>query len=182
MEVITYTTQTNLNKPKQTQTKTVPNYQEGKLYKLVSYESDNWYIGPTPNNYLCNRFGDHKKTYRKWIDGKTSYRTSFELKYDDCKIVLLEEYQCNSKHELEARERHYIANTPNCVNEQHPGRTRKEYYIDMKEQLLVKVKTYYENKKEARDEYKKQPYTENKEHFQNYKQEWYLNNKYTHNS
>ena len=69
----------------------MPNYQEGKIYKIVSYESDNWYIGSTTNKYLCNRFGEHKKAYRKWIDGRRGYMTSFELlKYDDCKIILLE--------------------------------------------------------------------------------------------
>ena len=115
MDVIAFITQTNLNKPKQTQTTTMPNYQEGKLYKLVRYGSDHWYIGSTSNKYLCNRFVDHRETYRKWVDGKTGYRTSFVLlKYDDCKIVLLEEYPCNSKHESEARERHYIENAPNC--------------------------------------------------------------------
>ena len=101
------------------------------------------------------------------------------MKYDGCKMILLGEYPCNSKHELEARERHHIENTPSCVNKQHPGRTNKEYYNEMKEQMLVKVNTYG-NYKDKMDEHKKQHYTEHEEHFQNYKQEWCLKDKDTH--
>ena len=138
--------------------------QQGKIYKLVSHETDMCYIGSTSSKYLSVRFGDHKKMYKRWINGKMGRRTSFELfKYDDCKIILLEEYPCNSKYELEARERYYIENEPNCVNKQHPDRTRKEYRADNYDYLKIKAKEWQDNNREAILAKHKQYYKENKD-------------------
>lgn len=83
-------------------------YQNGKIYKIVSDKTDYIYIGSTAKKYLCQRLGNHKEDYKAWIKGKKNYCTSFEvLKYGDAKIILIESYPCNSKDELRARENYY---------------------------------------------------------------------------
>lgn len=129
------------------------NPEYGKIYKLVSFETNTCYVGSTTERLLSSRFAKHKYDYNKWLSDSAIYRTSYELvKYDDCDIILLENYPCKSKEELEARERYWLENTDNCVNKQIPTRTQKEHYED------------------------------NKEHFKAYKHEWYLNHKDTHNA
>jgi hypothetical protein len=74
-------------------------YQNGKIYKLTSKQTDNIYVGSTTKP-LVQRMSGHKCDYKC---------TSVEmLKYDDCIIELIEDYPCDSKTELEKREQHYI--------------------------------------------------------------------------
>ena len=103
------------------------NYQTGKIYKLVSYQTDKCYIGSTCNP-LYKRFFQHKHNCKLYKESKYSYVSSFELiDYDDCEIVLIENYPCNDKNELHKRERYHIENTEHCVNKVIPTRTNKEY-------------------------------------------------------
>jgi len=94
------------------------NYNESKIYKLISSETDQIYIGSTTYHYLSDRFGNHKYDYRRWLSGDSKYLSAFEiLKYDDVKIILIESYSCNSKDELRAREQYWIEqNKDICVN------------------------------------------------------------------
>ncbi len=118
----------------------MPNYRNGKIYKIVSHQSNQCYVGSTQLKYLSSRLAIHKQEYKKWLNGKAHNTTSFEiLKYDDAKIILLESFPCNSKDELTARERHYIEQL-NCVNQVIPTRTRKEYYDDNKSEINNKKK------------------------------------------
>jgi hypothetical protein len=50
---------------------------------------------------------------------------------------LVENYSCNSKKELETRERYYIENNE-CVNKNMPTRTMKEYQEENKEKIKKK--------------------------------------------
>jgi hypothetical protein len=128
------------------------NAEYGKIYKLVSFQSEYCYIGCTTARLLSERMAKHKCDYKRWLAGTQHYITSYELlKHDDCKIILLEKYPCKSRDELEARERYWLDNSINCINKQKPTRTQKEHY------------------------------EENKEHFKQYKREWYLKRKDTHN-
>ena len=80
---------------------------------------------------------------------------SFE-KYgiDNCRIVLVETYPCESKDELTSREAHYIR-TVVCVNKVIPGRTDEQYYLDNKE----KYQEYYQDNKATIKAYKAISYT-----------------------
>lgn len=105
----------------------MPNYQNGKIYKLISDHTNKIYIGSTQLNYLSSRMSQHRDYYKNYKIGKFSYMTSFDImEYGDTKIILLENYPCNSINELNARERYYIE-TMECVNKIIPGRTKKEY-------------------------------------------------------
>ena len=71
----------------------MPNYNLGKIYKLISTETDKVYIGSTSLNYLSTRFVGHKVSYKRWLANKCNYVSSYEiLKYENCKIILLENY------------------------------------------------------------------------------------------
>jgi len=123
----------------------MPNYQNSKIYKIVSDHTDEIYIGSTcTKKGLSKRMGNHKYDYNNGYNGTSSKEI---LKYDDAKIVLIELYPCNSKEELYARERHYIETT-NCVNKHIPSRTKKEWVEDNKKHIKNYKKQHYQDNKD----------------------------------
>eukprot|EP00729_Bicosta_minor_P011501 gene11501-31945_t len=81
----------------------MPNYFNGKIYKIVNDNLSICYIGSTVQPLsvrMSAHQGRHKSgsfaRYKKWG------------KIEDCKIHLIENYPCKDKHELESRERHFI--------------------------------------------------------------------------
>ncbi len=123
---------------------TTDRYQHGIIYKLVSNYTDKIYIGSTCMQ-LSKRKSQHETDYNRWKGGKFHFITSFDLyNLGDVDIVLIEQYPCNSKMELHARERYYIEQM-DCINKCIPGRTNKEWYEDNKD----KVKQYYEEYRKA---------------------------------
>ena len=125
------------------------NYQNGKIYKIISEQTKKVYIGSTIQ-ILSIRFGEHKR-YKHYV-------TSQEiLKFEDAKIELVENYSCNSKKELELREAYYIHNE-NCVNKYIPCRSKKEYREDNKEQIAEHMKQYRQEHRERIAEQVKQKF------------------------
>jgi len=119
----------------------MPNYQLGKIYKISSRNGeDEHYIGSTTKPTLAQRMNDHKQQYKRWKLGKGKYVSSFSLfdKYgvDNCKIILLESYACNSKDELRAREDDWIKET-NHVNK--IGAVRDNEKAKAREQAHKKI-------------------------------------------
>jgi len=92
-------------------------YKRGKIYKLVSSQTDKIYIGSTIQ-LLCQRKAKHKCNPSK----------SRELIcYEDCEIVLIKKFPCNCKKELEREEGNIIEqNLDKCVNTYIPRRTKEE--------------------------------------------------------
>ncbi len=117
------------------------NYQNTKIYKIMSHLGDKIYIGSTTKNLLSQRMVEHRKGYNEWKAGKrtltTSYKLFDEYGIDNCIIILVEAYPCNSKDEKNAKEAYYIQNCE-CVNKYIPGRTPKKYYED--NILAVKIR------------------------------------------
>lgn len=126
----------------------MPNYNNGKIYRIISYNSGRQYIGSTCQK-LSSRLSGHRRSYNTYIKGNTkTYCTSYKIIEDgNYKIELIINYSCNSKEELTAKEGEYIRQLK-CVNNIIPGRTRKQHYEDNKEKLLKKSKNYYEKNKE----------------------------------
>lgn len=167
----------------------MPDYSKGKIYKLTTPLSDEVYYGSTIQ-LLSKRKGGHKDKYLKWKKTNVKYISSCKLFEYDCNevcITLIENYPCNSKEELEARERYYIENNI-CINKNIPQRTQKEYREDNQDI----IKEYREKNNEKLKEYHKQHYLENKEKIKDrnknyclenkekvnqYKKEWELQNK-----
>jgi len=128
------------------------NYLNGKIYKIESPLGEKIYIGSTTNKYLSQRMTSHKYKYRCWKNGEKEGRTrSFELfdEYglDNCIIVLIEVYPCNSKDELHAREGYYIKSMK-CCNKVIPGRTQQEYVMENCDKLNEYRKQYRITNKE----------------------------------
>ena len=54
-------------------------YQRGKIYKLISNQTDDIYYGSTIEKTLSNRLGGHRSQYKLWLNNKSNYVTSFEI-------------------------------------------------------------------------------------------------------
>ena len=121
-------------------------YANGKIYKLVSNMTDKIYIGSTTQPLSKRKF-THKADYNFWLSGKRRYVSSFEIFQvgGDIEIVLIEEFPCASKIELESRERFHIENNV-CVNRFIPAQTHEE--------RLEKAKAYREANKEQKGAYR----------------------------
>lgn len=133
----------------------MPDFSLGKIYKLVSDESEEIYIGSTTQS-LAKRKAGHMANYKAWENGSRNYLSSFEiLKYSTCQIILLESHPCNSREELVARERYYIE-LMDCVNKNIPGRSRREHYEDNRDHFEEYQKQYYKTNKERIRKYQRQ--------------------------
>ena len=154
----------------------MPDYKNGKIYKLWSPEGNEIYIGSTTNS-LAKRLGYHKKT-----NNTTCGKYLFE-NYTDVRIELIEQYSCNNKMELNKREGEHIrANY--CLNKKIAGRTKQKYYEDNiekikewreanKEKIAEKAKEYREKNKEKLAEYREA----NKDKIAEKRKEWSQANK-----
>jgi len=156
------------------------NYQNGKIYKIYSYENDDVYYGSTCET-LSQRMARHRGHLKEYKNGKGSNITSFKIiELTTSKIELVEEFPCNSKEELLQREGYYIRNN-NCVNKVIAGRTREEYtkqYCEKnKEQIKEKKKEYRQQNKEHIKEHYKEYYKQNKEQFKEHNKEYRNQNK-----
>lgn len=135
-----------------------PNYQNGKVYMIISDDDNKIYIGSTTKTLIA-RFGNHKYDFKMYeLNGCRNWCTSFNiLRKNNAHIILLEQYPCNSKEELNAREYlYYELNKDNCVNSNVPNNVRN--FINKKEYMnhyynLNKIKLL-EYSKNTRDEKK----------------------------
>ena len=73
----------------------MPNYQKGKIYKLVCNITNKTYIGST-TQILCKRLSSHVMNYKKRV--KISSKEIIEG--GDYSIILIEDYQCDRKEQL----------------------------------------------------------------------------------
>ena len=117
-------------------------YQLAKIYKIEALNPDHEsdvYIGSTCEPSLAHRMAGHRRTYKCWQKGNFGHMRSFDLfnKYgiDNCQILLIQEYPCETKDQLRKREGYYIKAIP-CVNKYLPGRSNKEYYEHNRETIL----------------------------------------------
>ena len=90
----------------------MPDYQNSKIYKLVSNKTSDIYIGSCLMR-LSTRLSNHKNLSNTCASKKLFTNDAIIT------IVLLENYPCNTKNELKARELHYIT-TNNCININKP--------------------------------------------------------------
>ena len=166
-------------------------YQLGKIYKITVNKFDEGeeimtYYGSTCQEYLSSRLSGHIYNYKKYLNDNLNdkdnkyYTSSFQLfdKYgiDNIVIILMENYPCNSKAELEARERYYIENFK-CVNKHIPCRTKKEYNQHNIEKIKKYNKIKYNNNKEHYKEISKIKYNDNKDHYKEISKNYHIKNR-----
>ncbi len=148
----------------------MPDYQKAKIYKIVDANEEMVYVGSTIKT-LSQRMSNHRAAYKN--KRFVSSHTIFD-KYgmENCKILLLENYPCNSRDELNKREGEYI-NQLVCVNKLVAGRNKKEWYEDNKEHIREYKKAYVDANKEHIQEYR----DANKEHKKEYNKMYREKNK-----
>jgi hypothetical protein len=146
----------------------MPDYKNGKIYKLWSPEGDEIYIGSTIQP-LYKRFHHHK------IASVCRSKILFQ-KYNDVRVELLECCPCDNKEQLNKKEGEYIRKL-DCVNKKIPLRTRREYNADNKDKIKEQTKEYREKNKEYYIEYSKEYRENNKDKINEKKKEYYENNK-----
>ncbi len=87
------------------------NYNNGKIYAIVSKQNNLCYVGHTVEP-LKIRLGKHLtdfKGYMGELKAHRNYRGSFDiLIQDDYEIILLQDYPCCSKKDLERQEAKWI--------------------------------------------------------------------------
>jgi hypothetical protein len=145
------------------------NYQNGKIYQILNYIDNEIYIGSTCQP-LSKRFHQHKQDSKK--DNLQLYKHMEELGNENFYIELIENYPCNTKEELRAREGYFIRERA-TLNKRIEGRTSKDYYSDNKELILQKMRNYYNENKDKIKQKAKDYHNDNKEK----KKEYYNNNK-----
>lgn len=167
----------------------MPDYQKGKIYKLVSLVSNEYYIGSTIRP-LYERKGNHISTYKAWLkDKKYNVCHSYKLiEKGDVDIILIENYPCNSREELYARERYHIENN-DCINIRLPIKTKEEilerkkkYWKDNYDHLYGLIKTdKLQNPEKYKEKYKnKYQLSKDKRFVCDCGSDIKLNNKYEH--
>lgn len=139
-------------------------YSRGKIYRIVSDVSSKQYIGSTIQP-LSHRMGQHRKD-NNCCESKKLFQ---EDGVENCRIILIENYPCNSKEELLKRERYYI-DSMDCINQKRPlfyegeyEQIKKDYYEKHKEYYKELHKQYHIDNKEKLNELSKHRYQENKE-------------------
>lgn len=142
----------------------------GKIYKIVCNVTGDVYYGSTIQS-LKRRLTKHKVDYKRYLNGKTRYVTSFKIiETGDYNIHLVEDYACLCKKQLEAIERIYIERYT-CINKYIPTRTTKQYRKEY-------IKEYHKKNLDKLNEYKKK-YRENNRHKINQKFNCPCGGKYT---
>ena len=96
----------------------MPDYNNGKIYRIVCDITGETYYGSTTYKYLSSRLAKHRST--------TTCKSKQIIERGNYSIVLVEEYPCENKEQLNKRERYYIENNE-CVNKYIPTRTKSEY-------------------------------------------------------
>jgi len=144
------------------------NYRNGKIYMIMTENSNDIYIGSTIQT-LKARLNKHESYYKTGI-----YCSSAEIiKQGNYKIILIKNFACDSKEELEFEETRFQKDMV-CVNKilarltdeekrQNNKQNKKKYYIENKQRINENKKKYYIENKQRINENKKKYYIENKE-------------------
>ena len=121
----------------------MPDFSKAKIYKIACNVTGLVYIGSTIQK-LSKRLSNHRYDYKKYLNNKFHYVTSFKiLKNDYYEIILIEDFSSKRIEQLHARERFWIENTE-CENIVIPTRTMKERRHNNKENLDKYNKEYWE--------------------------------------
>ena len=133
-------------------------YANGKIYKLTSSNTDDFYVGATTTQ-LCKRKDAHWRIYYNFVSGKIKANKATQCSFKILEtgghsdIVLIETFPCKSKDELHQRETYWIEQL-DCVNKTSANKAvsvnplKEEQAKQDKEQLRLRLKNYNERNKE----------------------------------
>ena len=150
-------------------------YSKGKIYCIKNDVNDDIYIGSTTQP-LCKRMAKHRSSINaKKSENILFYQLMRELGTEAFRIELIEDFSCENREQLQAREGYYIKKL-GTLNKRVESRTKKEYYQDYKETILQQQKEYREDNKEQIQEYRKDYYEKNKEYIKEKSKQNYHDN------
>lgn len=157
----------------------MPDYSKAQIYKVVDVGYNKCYIGSTIEK-LCDRMAKHRNHYKRYLENKMNYLYVFKLfeEYgvENCKIYWIEDWQCNNKKELEAREGYWIEKM-DCVNKRVEGRTKQQWTKDNIEKVreqnkaLAQTEKYKAKKKERYEKNRDNILETNRQYRQDHKEE-----------
>ena len=107
----------------------MPDYSNGKIYKITHPDTPEFYIGSTAIAKLSQRLAGHRAEAKK--DGK-HFAEFTKLGLEKLTIELLEKFSCSTKEQLNKREAEFIAKhmaDTNCLNKIYGVKVPIEDYI-----------------------------------------------------
>ncbi len=121
----------------------MPNYQEGKIYKITSEKTDQVYVGSTVKP-ITTRYNQHKCLYNayKKDGGRVQLSSFLILQHGDAKVELVEDFPCATQEELFARERYWMDNLlsvnkiRSVITKEELKEYRHDYYSANKEKAM----------------------------------------------
>jgi len=142
----------------------MPDYQEGKIYKLTCKETGKVYIGSTVQK-MCHRMKQHRcETANQTGSRQIIERGNYE-------VEVIEHFPCDTERQLRSREQYWIDNTEDTTNRQRQYES-EEAYLEYNKEIIKKYQKEYRNeRKEEHAEYCKKYYLKKKNDFQARKQE-----------
>lgn len=146
--------------------KNMSNYSKGKIYKIV-HNDGRTYIGSTTKT-LNSRMKFHIWHYQRYLDdmkaGKhikgiyTSYQIISDPDPNNYRIEKIVDFPCNSKKELEDKEKEIILEYGDrCINTygKQDSKDTKKYYKKYYKNNIQSYKDYYDKVKDkVKDQYK----------------------------
>jgi hypothetical protein len=149
----------------------MPNYNNGKIYKIVCNTTGEIYIGSTVMQ-LCRRLSTHVNDAKRLLNSCKSNDIILRKNYS---IVLIENCPCNNKEELQRKEREHIeANI--CVNKVIPQQTQKEWRDKNRDKLAIIDKRYKDKNKDKVNDRRKIYYALNAEKIKDNRKIYYEKN------
>jgi len=140
-------------------------YDNAIIYKICSLDPTvtDFYIGSCCN--FARRKNGHKSTCNNPNSSHHNIYIYVKIRenggWENFQMIQLLAYPCNSKRELELKEREYIEVLKPTLNLKIPTRTQKEYRQDNIEQIKEYNKEYYEQNKDKFSERSKEYRKEN---------------------
>jgi len=117
----------------------------GKIYKIVSPNTDKIYIGSTTYP-LHERMQRHISRYDR---KKLCCTSKLIIEAGNATIELIEVFNCDNRKQLLQREGYYIRLYINiCVNKVIPDRSPQEHYQDNRDDILEQKKQFYQSHKD----------------------------------
>jgi predicted GIY-YIG superfamily endonuclease len=107
----------------------MPNYQNGKIYKLVNNIDDEIYVGSTTQK-LCSRFAEHKNDFKRTPEVKLYQHARTIGDMNNFKIILVQSYPCSNVEELKAKEQEWkdlLNPSLNMINPTQQAKTKEKY-------------------------------------------------------
>ena len=138
-------------------------YQNGSIYKLCCKDTTitDIYVGSTCN--FTKRKWSHKNACNHEKQNAHNYYIYQFIRdhggWDNWEMIELIKYQCNTKRELELKEREYLELHGGTLKKTIPTRSKEEsskiYRKKYKKEINEKMKARYQANKEKKNEYDK---------------------------